>query len=735
MLRWLLLVALLSPLAAQDYELAAEAGVECAGATGGLLVAPPYTPVRVTIRRHDTRAFSGRLVVNLVNYHGKSPFGDDNESIELVEEVSLADGDIEADVVFDMPVGTSLLNGFINLERQAQGGVWETLSSVQFSAGVRNSVRSVVGFISNARLSAAQPWLFYEMVEIAPGRLPESWKSLACFDAIVLNSDQLNERQSRAIMDYVAAGGTLVISPNAAAALNADKPAGKLLGIPATGNTVQKLLKDFPALMAEPVRSGISRAGAESVPGGMTPPGGSGPGVPEPSQPVPVPVPPEGTGPSLVRPEADSSITLWPESGRARPVFGKQGLLSSARVGAGNLIFVHADLSRAPFAAGAELRPTLPGVNLLNDAISCVSQRAQGLPTRALTPRDVLNTVDIAGRRIPGRDFLVVLLLIYVLAAGFGMFLLAKRVRRPELYPAALLVLAVLSVAGVFGVGELYKRSGDRVKAVRLLVCDETTDRNAVFTVGCAYAVDGGDYVFSTGKQTQLMPAELDKSVKSGMPTDYMNCRMVSSASETETTVRELDRWQNVFFLGREPTAIEGVRAKVHAMEGTWQVENLASQAAYGCLVLIGGNPAPGSPAGSPTITRCTWHFVPSLGPSGGSDARATLGPSTSLAAAPSPLATLLGDATADHEQGRAGLLALLELEGRRAKMPNGVLAADAEGKLATMGLLPGDGEFLLIAVLPEDTVSKGSLGPRGVDAEDITQGVLWMVLGAIESR
>jgi hypothetical protein len=83
--------------------------------------------------------------------------------------------------------------------------------------------------------------------------------------------------------------------------------------------------------------------------------------------------------------------------------------------------------------------------------------------------------VDIAANRIPGREVLVLLLLGYVCVAGVGMFLLARRIKRPELYPAALVAAALVSVALVFSFGELYKRAGERVQAARIVVTDNAT--------------------------------------------------------------------------------------------------------------------------------------------------------------------------------------------------------------------------------------------------------------------
>ena len=49
--------------------------------------------------------------------------------------------------------------------------------------------------------------------------------------------------------------------------------------------------------------------------------------------------------------------------------------------------------------------------------------------------------------------------------------------------------------------------------------------------------------------------------------------------------------------------------------------------------------------------------------------------------------------------------------------------------------MLPGAGEFLLVALLPQDALSGSSLGAQGVEEDDIGQVNLWMVRGGVEGR
>lgn len=349
-------------------------------------------------------------------------------------------------------------------------------------------------------------------------------------------------------------------------------------------------------------------------------------------------------------------------------------------------------------------------------------------PANILLDPDVRDSLDIAGRRIPGRDWLVILLLAYIGVAGVGMFIVARKLRKPELYPGALLVAALVSVGLVFGLGEIFKRSGDRVKAVRILVSDETTDRNAVFSLGCAYAIDGDTYEFVTPRDMAFMPAGLDTSYGRrpvrGMPTDPLTHSTTFTAGEAHTQVKDLSRWQNVFFAEREPANLEGYELHVVSMQGALKVENRTSHELRACVLLVGGNGSAGA--------TCEWHYVSTLGAKGGADASYTFSESTRLQGD----VDALGDAIAgDVEDLELEALGAMFSVNRNDPLAMAATLQSIEGRLFTAGMLPEEGEFLLVCLLPRTALPSDSLGAKDVDDDDIGQVNLWMVRGGVEGR
>jgi hypothetical protein len=722
MIRALLLLSflLVAPVALAQYAIEVRSGV-------GDVVAPPYTRMRVTISRSDTRPFVGRVVVDLGSSSGmgggrRGRRGPQVETgdVSIIQDVTLAEGTTSGVVTLDVPV-VGYLATEVRLERQITGEYYDVVAAVEHSPQVVfDENRKLVGFVSDARLKVAQDYMFYQAVEIPVAELPDSWKSLAGFDAIVINDDRLTRNQSMALADYMAAGGTVILSPSGAGSFNPETLAGSLLRIPATTRQKFTRLNELGDTLKGELRpTGLGSPSGDQ--GGMPPNDGTGRAEATSQPPIPL------AETKLAQPPDDAEVRIWPDSGRAKPVHGTSGLVSIARVGAGNLVLLHADISSAPFT-GNDGAPTTACIKLLDLAMNPVSQRTGRTPMRLLSDGDVRDSVDIAGKRIPGRDALIIILLLYIAAAGVGMFIVARRIRKPELYPATLFAAAVVSVALVFGIGEIYKRSGDRVKAVRILVSDETTDRNALFTLGCAYAVNGESYDFVNARKATFVPAKMDARIGSlrGMPGDTLTYSTTYTAGESSTHVSDLDRWQNVFFVQREPVHLEDFTVEVTSMAGAVRVENRSPHDLKGCVFLVGlATPPVGG-------SRCEWHYAPRIGATGSGDASITFSDSTRLAEDVEALAEHVAEDTEEIELDVLGAMFRVNLNDRRGMA---ITFKDIEDRLFAAGLLPEPDEFLLMAVLPANALNATSIGALDVEEDDIGQVNLWMIRGGVEGR
>ncbi|HRJ77183.1 MAG TPA: hypothetical protein PLF37_01600, partial [Planctomycetota bacterium] len=423
----------------------------------------------------------------------------------------------------------------------------------------------------------------------------------------------------------------------------------------------------------------------------------------------------------LERPDLETTFDAWTSAGRARASSRARGLISVARVGAGKVVFIHADISRPPFTvAVGDDRPTLAGANLVFEALREAADRGMGrTPLNILASQNGREAVDIAGHRIPGNATMIIVAFVYVFAAGVGVFFLARKVRRPELYPAGLLVLGVLSVVGVFGIGNWFKRAGDRVQAIRVIVSDNSTGRAGVYTLGCAYLPGGGDYSFKQGLSAALVPAELSERAVRGLPNDPLIVTSRTAGSEVTTSLSGLSQWQNLFFIGAEPVKRESLKLNVTGTEGALTLENGSDLDLRSCLVLVGRDP--GTPA--------QWHYVKEL--QGGS--------SVSLTASTTQITDIVGalkERLADDlDRQSLDYRALITLLRRQDPYLDGASLEDIEkSAFLEAGLMPISGEVLVVALLKPDALSAQSLGTPE-DPQAVRQACLWCALCTIGEK
>ncbi len=673
MKRLALALLLLPALYAQDVTIELDAGV------AGRVFAPS-TELRVTVRKREQRPLVGRVVIDLGRgVRGLRRGGTFSSEVLVTQDINLEAGPVSSLLRIDVPVGSSALQGEVRIERLVSGSYYESVARELLSFPASIDGNKVIGFISPVRMAQAHLAAYPSLSEIPADAVPENWKSLSGFDAIILNEDALTRAQAAALIDYVTMGGTLIISPRSSASFNPEMPAGSLLKLSATAPTQRRTLGEFPPLLAAPT---------------------------------------EGWGSADQAPSPETSFTWWNGPAGARPLAAAHGLASHVPVGAGNLVLLHVNLGDPPFQSEQTL--TLPAMHLLTGVLDGVIDRTGRSVWYALADRKVRNQVDIAGRRIPGREWQVLLLLLYVSAAGVGMFLLARRIKRPELYPAALLAVALLSVGLVFSFGELFKRSGDRVKAARVLVSDETTGRAGVFTLGCSYVVDGDSLTYAQHRDSLFTPTRFPSASGMRASDDVFDFQAHYTATAVETRVHSLDRWQNVFFMHREPEH-EGPALQLEDLGGAWRISSTGGHELAGCIFVLGG---PGAPGGQ----RCRWFYAPALGAE-----PLTLSASDMLGENTSELADRMRNdlATADDYKVMVNLLNIDPDD----QVLRALTLQRVEEQLWTCGLLPDEGEYTMLAALPADALPAATLGASDADESRIGQVNLWVVRGTLDAR
>jgi hypothetical protein len=191
--------------------------------------------------------------------------------------------------------------------------------------------------------------------------------------------------------------------------------------------------------------------------------------------------------------------------------------------------------------------------------------------------------------------------------------------------------------------------------------------------------------------------------------------------------VDDLTPWQNLFFVSAAPSAPPDLKATLTGDGGAWTISNDSPHRLSGCIIVVatGGGAAP----------AWEWHYLDALEPAGQGDARAPLSQATHAPQLTSELAQRLRGAAPSDLTG-AAMVALLGLPDKDAVIyrdyggPQGV-----QQMLADNGLLPAEGEYLLLCMLPEDAISKGSAGLRGVEPDRIGQASLWAARGPVQAR
>ncbi|MCF6228427.1 MAG: hypothetical protein L3J82_07195, partial [Planctomycetes bacterium] len=374
----------------------------------------PMMQMAVSIRRTGTAPFSGELVLTSIKVGG--------ERINYSLAVSMAEGVKEGIYRFEVPTddnassfAAELYKGTDRTDPVAQQMVESYGNSGMFGS-------PAIGFISRSRLSMLNGSISLRMVEIPITEAPENWRPLAGFRAIILNDDRISRSQARALIDYATAGGTLIITPRSAASFNPETPAGKLFLIKSTTAPVKRKLSHFSALIQE-------LADATITPEAIDPYESSGCASEAYPEEMPIPMPEDDFAEMLTKPDVNASVTLWTQSGRAVPVeglTGADGLISRARVGAGHVLLIHVDISEEPFSTGSDSRPTQALANLVNIVMQKVGIGQQ--PANKLGHNQMGRFTDIASKQIPGRAFMLIALFAYLLFAGVGLYMLARKI-------------------------------------------------------------------------------------------------------------------------------------------------------------------------------------------------------------------------------------------------------------------------------------------------------------------
>ncbi|MDC1141848.1 hypothetical protein OAU50_02045 [Planctomycetota bacterium] len=663
--------------------------------------------VYIEIARTETTPFSGELELVITRH--------DRSDSKYTMGVTMQEGQRRGHYSMQIPSDDDNAGVVVELFGSSERLTPLAQEPVEQSDVSRKYGGADIGFISRSRLAGLNAHLPFNLIEIPVITAPTNWRGLLGFRAIILNDDRISRAQARALINYATAGGTLIISPRSAASFNPETPAGKLFQVKSTTSPVMAKLSDFSLLLQELKPSAVPNPMEEERPRRRR---GRRNGQPKPAvETEAIPETAEDEKLELERPEASSPVTLWPQSGRAVPVetaTGAKGLLSRARVGAGFVLLLHVDVSESPFSISGESIPTAPLANLIDLTLQHAGNGRS--VSNGLTHEKLARFTDIASKRIPGQAFMMISLFVYLLTAGLGLFFLARKIKRPEFYPVGLLLFAVVSVVLVFGGGEFMKRSGDKVRAVRVMFADESTDQTALVDIVCSYHMDGETERLQGNTNTIFSPSgDRLRGHGYGMPVFNMSVQ----GNEAGFELTDLERWQNVYHTHISPHDDGTVKGlSVREQDGSWKVTNRSSTSVRS--ILIGINTGT-----SKSSDPVHWFFIDEL----------AVGQSKSLSRKDSSLPDN-GEVVRDMIEASAGddtdaVLALLNFDngGWNAGGVGYRLRAIAEYVAADHNT----GDFVAIGVLPSDTLPVKSLGAVDIDEDDIEQNIILVSTGIVQ--
>jgi hypothetical protein len=644
--------------------------------------AGPYTQVVVHIQKSAAGTFSGQVVIT-GDSRGSAFGGRPEQQLKVTVPVAMDEGPGRKSVPISMPVPDNTWSLKIELQRDVADGDPEVLARTALEPEYFSDEQVHAAAVSSVRLGLLNESIGLRVETFAVHQLPDDWKALYAFPVILVNDDHLTRTQVEALRRYLVAGGTLMISPTGAASFNPDRLAGMLTGMEPAQRPRSRRLGEYGPLV-QPV--GLYRD------------------------------PEDEDAFAPVVPDPGMTVTIWDSPGDMMNRPEAEGLYSIKSVGAGMLVLLHVNIAETPFSMDGE--PTAALLNLF-DFMRYDFDVGHQVAPRLLSDTGVSMALDIASKRIPAPQLIVLTLLVYVALAGVGMFGVARKIKRPELYPAVLVVCAVGSILLVFTLGEVFKRGGERVAVVHLVVSDNATDHQLVTARGCSYAVRDGVMTFEQPDEMLLLPARLEsqRHIKRGMPFEMYRYNMKASGTERTLEALDIARWQNVYFATAATISEPDWKARVESLDGAWQVHNDSPYGMKACFVVT-------RELDNPRATHV--FYVPAL-PAGESHTLRQGGALTKFSEEfLDAMRSELGDDAYRHY---ASALRLPVRTGRGLViMPH---PGDISQLVFAAGLMGPSDTFVVLSVVPEASGSAPLPGIRHVEQSQVLDTVIWAARGS----
>jgi hypothetical protein len=300
-----------------------------------------------------------------------------------------------------------------------------------------------------------------QLIHLAPGALPETAAALSSFGLVAITNattDSLTAGQRRALDDYVAQGGSVLVTG---------------------GNAWRTTQAGLPADLVA-----MSASAVQSVPGLA------------------------GLASALGKPAVAGNVDVATGTRRAGVTAlgdGQTPILVDAPLGRGRILYLAVDPTAEPLASWSGTLPLLRqavvratgGSGALNGGpLPLAGSTARGVQAQGASLFQALS--NIPSLDLPSALLIALALIVFIVLVGPVNYFLLRRIHRPDLAWGTIPLLVVLSAGSIYGIGLKTRGTDVLADRVRLIYAEPGSNRAYVNAATGVFAPHAGTHAVST---------------------------------------------------------------------------------------------------------------------------------------------------------------------------------------------------------------------------------------------
>jgi hypothetical protein len=318
-----------------------------------------------------------------------------------------------------------------------------------------NALNQIGSIQSLSQTFQGQP----QLIHLAPAGLPDAAAALSSFGLVAITNattDSLTAAQRRALDDYVAAGGSVLVTG---------------------GGAWRKTQAGLPTDLVAMEVSGVQGV----------------PGLP-------------GLASSLGNPAVPGSVdvaTGTRRSGVTVEAEGQVPILVEARVGRGRVLYSAVDPSAEPMASWSGTLPLLRQVLVRAAGDTADGQNSSPFPVSGKGVQAKGSSLFQALSNIPSLDLpspllIALALIVFIVLVGPVNYFFLRRIHRPDLAWSTIPLLVVMSAGSIYGIGLKTRGTDVLADRVRLVYLRNGSSRAYVNAGTGVFAPHSGTHAVST---------------------------------------------------------------------------------------------------------------------------------------------------------------------------------------------------------------------------------------------